>query len=40
MKPRLIDRLVVICLCINLVLGIWYIGTHYDTLRQVAVHIF
>ena len=40
MKPRLIDRLIIICICFDLVVGLWYISQHYPTPSQMIAAVF
>jgi hypothetical protein len=38
-KPRLIDRLLTICLCFNLILAFWWLFVSYNYQNQILTGI-
>jgi len=40
MKPKLIDRLLVICICFDLLLGFWYVSQEYAVVNQIVSNVF
>ena len=38
-KPRLIDRLITICLCFDLVLAFWWLSVSFDYRNQILIGI-
>ena len=40
MKPKLIDRLIMICICFDLVMGFWYISQNFPAHSQMIAAVF